>query len=289
MSSKLYVLGRWAVRARNVVVALWMAVLVLLGVGVLTLSKGLDNSVSIPGTESGDALERLYATFPEVGGSSAQVIIVGPEGSDITAEPVKTIVNDSVAQFLLVEDVEVATPIDDPLMAATISEAGNVALLTVQVIPEGGIVGDATKEQLHEVAATLNQNLPEGYEANVGGMLFAQEFPTISITEVLGVIVALVVLLMTLGTLIGAGLPLMVGLAGVAASTALVFIGTAFATINSTTPLLSVMLSLAVGIDYSLFIVSRHRDNLIRAARSPHRSRVPSALPARRWFSRESP
>lgn len=262
MSSLLYVLGRWTVRARTLVVAIWVGALVILGIGALTLNGGLDDSVSIPGTESGDALERLYATFPEVSGSSAQLIVVGPEGSDITSEPIKDIVNEAVKEFSAVNDVAIATPIDDPLMAAEVNEDGNAALVTIQILADGGTVSDETKDELHNVADALAQNLPEGYESALGGTLFAQEFPTISVTEVLGVVVALIVLFITLGTLIGAGLPLIVGLVGVAASTCLVFIGTAFATINATTPLLSVMLGLAVGIDYSLFIVSRHRDNL---------------------------
>lgn len=262
MSSLLYSLGRWTVRAHRLVVVLWVALLALLGVGALTLSGGLDNSVSIPGTESGDALERLFATFPEVSGSSAQLIVVGPQGSDITAEPIKGLVNETVEELSEVGDVAIATPIDDPLMAAQISEDGSSALVTIQILAEGNTVSDETKAELHQVADELASNLPDGYDSALGGTLFAQEFPTISVVEVLGVVVALIVLFITLGTLIGAGLPLLVGLVGVAASTCLVFIGSAFATINSTTPLLSVMLGLAVGIDYSLFIVSRHRDNL---------------------------
>lgn len=262
MSSLLYVLGRWAVRARKWVLIIWVAALAVLGIGALTLNSGLDNSVTIPGTESGNALDRLYATFPEVSGSSAQVVIVGPEGSDITGGPAKDIINAAVADFSSVEDVAIATPIGDPLMPAEVNDQGNAALITIQILPDGGIVSDETKAGLHQVADQLSADLPEGYESALGGTLFAQEFPTISVTEVLGVVVALIVLFITLGTLIGAGLPLLVALVGVAASTCLIYISTSFATINATTPLLSVMLGLAVGIDYSLFIVSRHRDNL---------------------------
>lgn len=262
MSSLLYALGRWTVRARSLVVLIWVVALVALGLGGLFLNKGLDNTVTIPGTESGDALERLYATFPQVSGSPAQIIVMGPEGSDITADPVKSIVNETIDKFYDVDGVEIVTPIADPLMAAEVSEDGSSALITVQVLNETGVVDNATKDELRAVAAELNENLPEGYSSSMGGMLFAQEFPTITVTEAIGVVVALIVLIITLGTLIGAGLPLMVAFAGVGVSTGIVFIGTAFAAINATTPLLSVMLGLAVGIDYSLFIVSRHRDNL---------------------------
>ena len=78
MSSFLYLAGRRAVKARKLVVLVWVSVLAVLG-GLVFLNMGsLDNSVEIPGTESGDALEQLAATFPQVAGASAQIVVTGP-------------------------------------------------------------------------------------------------------------------------------------------------------------------------------------------------------------------
>src|SRR5699024_3279226 len=83
-----------------------------------------------------------------------------------------------------------------------------------------------------------------------------------SASELLGVAVAMIVLVITLGSFIAAGMPLLNALVGVGISTLLIFAATAFGQINSTTPMLSLMLGLAVGIDYALFIVARHQDQL---------------------------
>lgn len=262
MSSFLYLAGRRAVRARKLVVLAWVAVLAVLGFLTLSFGGGLDNSVEIPGTESGDALERLAATFPQVSGASAQIVITGPEGSIVNEGESAQAINATTDLLASLPDVDQVTVLDDEFAPAPISEDGTAALIMIQLSAEQVNVPDELKEELHQVAADLNESLPPGSSAYLGGALFAQEFPEISVTEGLGVVVALVVLVFTLGTLIAAGLPLITALSGVGVSMALLFLATNFATINATTPLLAVMLGLAVGIDYSLFIVSRHRDQL---------------------------
>ncbi|MFI5062349.1 MAG: hypothetical protein ACHP7F_12945, partial [Actinomycetales bacterium] len=71
MSSLLYSIGRWAFRARKLVVSLWIILLVVLGTGAVLFNQGTDNTFSIPGTESQDALDTLSRTFPQVSGTSA--------------------------------------------------------------------------------------------------------------------------------------------------------------------------------------------------------------------------
>ncbi len=103
---------------------------------------------------------------------------------------------------------------------------------------------------------------PSPEQASVGGEAYNDSRPSISLAEGIGVLVALVVLLLTLGSLRAAGMPLLTALLGVGITMSLIIGATAFAVISSTTPLLALMLGLAVGIDYALFITSRHRDQL---------------------------
>ncbi|MET0352968.1 MAG: MMPL family transporter, partial [Plantibacter flavus] len=95
-----------------------------------------------------------------------------------------------------------------------------------------------------------------------GGQLFSNSLPTLSVIELVGVVVALVVLILTFGSFLAAGMPLITALLGVGISMALIFVATVFGPISSTTPMLALMLGLAVGIDYALFIISRHQDGL---------------------------
>ncbi|WP_419705051.1 MMPL family transporter [Promicromonospora sp. NFX87] len=264
MSSVLYSLGRWAVRARRLVVAGWVVVLLLVGGAAGLLQQGLDNAVTIPGTESQEALDRLATTFPQVSGASAQVIVVAPEGGSIKDEPMRAAITDGVEALEDVSQVEVVTSPYDKQMPASISDDEQATLLTIQLDGDQGSITDATKDALHEEADALAQALPDGAEAHLGGQLFSSELPKMTLTEGIGLLVALVVLVLTLGSLVAAGLPLLNALLGVVISMGLLFAATALGPINSTTPLLAVMLGLAVGIDYALFIVSRHREQLGR-------------------------
>ncbi|MFI8525046.1 MMPL family transporter [Promicromonospora sukumoe] len=262
MSSVLYSLGRWAVRARRLVVALWVVALVLVGGAAGLLQQGLDNQVSIPGTESQEALDRLAATFPQVSGASAQVIVVAPDGGTINDDAMRAAIEDGVEDLGDVSQVEVVTSPYDDLMPASVSDDDRATLLTIQLDGDQGSITDETKDALGVETEALAQALPAGAEAHLGGQLFSSKFPEMTLTEGIGLLVALVVLVLTLGSLVAAGLPLLNALLGVGASMGLLFAATVLGPINSTTPMLAVMLGLAVGIDYALFIVSRHREQL---------------------------
>jgi putative drug exporter of the RND superfamily len=262
VSSVLYSLGRWAVRARRLVLVIWVVALALVGGAAGLLQQDLDNAVTIPGTESQAALDRLAATFPQVSGASAQVIVVAPEGESIKDEPMRSAITDGVEAISDVSQVAAVTSPYDKLMQASVSDDERATLLTIQLDGDQGSITEATKDALGEEADALAQALPDGAQAQLGGQLFSSELPKMTLTEGIGLLVALVVLVLTLGSLVGAGLPLLNALLGVGASMGLLFAATALGPINSTTPLLAVMLGLAVGIDYALFIVSRHREQL---------------------------
>ncbi len=262
MSSVLYSLGRWAARARRVVVVGWLVVLIAVGGLAGLLNQGLDNSVSIPGTESAAALDRLEATFPQVSGATAQIIVVAPAGGTVSAASVRGPVKRTVDELAGLEHVEAVTSPYDDQVPASVSNDERAALLTIQLDAPSEETTEDTKDALAEIADDLAAALPAGSEASLGGSLFATELPEMSLVEGLGLLVALVVLVLTLGSLVAAGLPLVNALLGVAVAMGLLFAATVFGPITSTTPMLAVMLGLAVGIDYALLIVSRHRDEL---------------------------
>ncbi|GAA1719975.1 MMPL family transporter [Isoptericola hypogeus] len=262
MSSVLYSLGRWAVRARRLVVIGWILVLAVVGGAAGVLYQGFDNSVTIPGTESQDALDSLSATFPQVSGSSAQIIVVAPDGVTVDDDTVRGPVTDAVDEVGDLDQVTGVTSPYDDTAAASVSDDEQSTLLTVQLDGDQSVITEDTKDALRDATDDLAAALPDGSQASLGGELFSVEFPALSIIEAIGVVVALVVLIITLGSFVAAGLPLVNALMGVGVSMLLLLTATAFGPINSTTPMLGLMLGLAVGIDYALFIVSRHREQL---------------------------
>ncbi|MFD6179180.1 MULTISPECIES: MMPL family transporter [unclassified Isoptericola] len=262
MSSVLYSLGRWAARARRLVVIGWVLVLAVVGGAAGLLYQGFDNSVTIPGTESQDALDSLAATFPQVSGSSAQIIVVAPDGSTIDDAAMRGPITDAVDEIGEIDQVAAVTSPYDDQMAASVNDDESATLLTIQLDGDQSVITEDTKDALHTASDDLAAALPDGAQASLGGELFSVEFPALSIIEAIGVVVALVVLIITLGSFVAAGLPLVNALMGVGVSMLLLLAATVFGPINSTTPMLGLMLGLAVGIDYALFIVSRHREQL---------------------------
>ncbi|WP_402373356.1 MMPL family transporter [Isoptericola rhizosphaerae] len=262
MSSVLYSLGHWTVGARRLVVMAWLGILVVTGAAGAFVFQGFDNSITIPGTESQQALDQLSATFPEVSGSSAQVVVVAPDGQAVSDDAVRAPVERAADEIAELDEVAaVATPYDEQA-SSPVSDDETATILTVQLDGDAMSVSDATKDDLTEITDELASALPADSRAELGGELFATELPHLSIVEAVGVVVALVVLLFTLGSFVAAGLPLVNALLGVGVSMLLLLAATVFGPINSTTPMLGLMLGLAVGIDYALFIVSRHQEQL---------------------------
>ena len=188
--------------------------------------------------------------------------MVGAEGSRVDEAPYRDEI-EALAETL--QDTDGVRGVQYPfseLAPAGLSEDGQAALLTVQI---EGTVDQAPQNVLDAIVdgvAQLQHTLPEGSQSSYGGQVFSVSVPTLSVAEAVGVVVAFIVLVLTLGSLVAAGMPLLIALVGVGVSMAGVWAVTAFIELTSVTPMLALMLGLAVGIDYTLFIVSRHQEQL---------------------------
>nr|WP_272902081.1 MMPL family transporter [Brevibacterium daeguense] len=256
----MYELGRSAFRRRKTVVAIWVALLVALGALAGILAKDFDDEFTLPGSESQQALDSLNLTFPEVSGTGASVIVVAAEGDEITGDPYRAEIEEFVEDA---EDFADVTAVTSPFMAGlegVVNAEETAAIVNLQYDGDPAELGDPAKQVLVDAVDALAAQLPAGAEASAGGGLFSVTGVHISWVEAVGVVIAFFVLLFTLGSLRAAGMPLITALLGVAIGMILIVLSTAVATVNSTTPMLALMLGLAVGIDYALFIVSRARD-----------------------------
>lgn len=262
MSSALSTLGRWAFRARRLVLTLWIVALAALVAAAGLLGTGTDNTYRIPGTESQDALDALARTFPQFSGTSAQLIAVAPDGGDVTTAEFQAAVESAVTAITAIPQVSGATSPYGSASSPNIASDDSAVLVPIQLSVGTTSVLPSTAQALQVAGASLQEALPAGSEVAVGGQLFAQSAAGIGVTELIGIAVAFGVLLLTFASFAAAGMPLVTALIGAGASLAIVFVGTRSHTITSTTPLLALMLGLAVGIDYALFIMSRHQDQL---------------------------
>ena len=254
MATFLYRLGSASFRRRWLVTGVWTVLLVLFGVGAVGLSGQLSNSVSIPGTESQRAIDHLKATFPEagVGGGTARVALEAPEGQTFQTPANQRAVAQIVAALRDAPEVQRVT---DPLQTKSISRDGTVALIQVGYDQQAVELTDADR------AALLDATEGTALTAEVGGDA-TRAAPETGATEILGVLVAAVVLVITFGSLLAAGLPLLTALVGIGIGLAGITAASGLMELNANTPVLALMIGLAVGIDYALFIVSRYRHEL---------------------------
>lgn len=262
MSSLLYRLARACYRARARVVAAWVALLAALGVLTLLIGGSFNDEFSIPGAESQVALDQLRMTFPEAAESSATLVVLAPAGSTVRAAPVRQAIEESAREL---ERIDWVSGVDLPYnehVDGLISDDGTAGLVSIRVTGESASTfTDEQRDQLVQAAADLQEAIP-GSEVHIGGDLFSVSMPHITPVELAGVVVALLVLVAVLGSFAAAMLPVVSAIVGAGAALMLIVMAAGLVAVNSTTMMLALMLALAVGIDYSLLIVSRHRDQL---------------------------
>ena len=259
MATLLYRLGRFSYRHAWRVIAVWAVLLLGILGGGFALGGQTQESFAIPGTESQDALDRLEAVFPSVAGASAQVVLVAPDGATVEDDSSVETIEDLVAEIEGISGVDsVVSPFSE-YAGEAISDDESLAIVRVQFEGASTEVTDATLEELKATAAIAED---DGFRVEFGGQVFQDTSFGITVTEVFGVIFAGLVLFITFGSLLAAGMPLLSALVGVGVAIGGITAYTAFATVSSTAPLLALMIGLAVGIDYALFILSRHRNQL---------------------------
>ena len=258
MATLLYRMGRFCFRHRWLVAGVWVLVLGLVGVGAATLSGTMSNSFSVPGTEAQKAINQLSERFPQAhaGGATARVVFVAPGVTTLAQAANKSAVAQVVTQ--LKSGTQVAS-VTDPFSTGAVSPDGRYAIANVSYRVQGTQLTDADRSALKD---GLQAGRSAGLTVEVGGdALRTSEGP--GATEVIGVLIAAVVLVITFGSLVAAGLPLLTAVIGVAVGVAGVTTLSGFVDINANSLILALMLGLAVGIDYALFIVSRFRHEML--------------------------
>ncbi|MEU6767179.1 MMPL family transporter [Streptomyces sp. NPDC046853] len=258
MATFLYKLGRLAFRRRHFVALIWVALLTLAGVGAASAPTAASSSFSIPGTEAQKAFDLLEERVPEASadGASAKVVFKAPDGEKVTDPANKADIEKTVAALKSGSD-EVARA-DSPFQTKTVSKDGSTAYASVSYKVTSMELTEDSRDALEK---TTDEARESGLTVEVGGDAL-QAMPETGATEVIGIAVAAVVLVITFGSLVAAGLPLLTALIGVGIGVSTITALASALDLGTTTSTLAMMIGLAVGIDYALFIVSRYRGEL---------------------------
>lgn len=257
MANFLKTLGLFSFTHKWLVISAW---LVLAGVVVglmATFQQPASTDFSIPGTEAQSTIEKAEKLFPNAGGGTGRIVFEVPEGK--TIDDYKEVINQTLADAAKAKDVDqVVSPF---VFEEAVSEDRRIAFAQLQLGVSHNNVTDQTAD---EISTSLEIARNSGITAEAGGdIVRLAPSQILGIGEVLGVVVAAVVLFVMFKTILAAGLPLVVAIFALVTGVGTVFALSGVVEINATTPVLAVMLGLAVGIDYSLFILSRYKNYIL--------------------------
>jgi RND superfamily putative drug exporter len=252
MATLLYTLGRTAFRRRKSTLAVWLVLLGGMFAAAATLSGPTTDAATMPGTESQRAIDLLEQRLPEANGASGRIVFAAPEGERLTSGERAAAVADAAAAAAKAPAVD---SVSEPLT----SEDGRIALAQVNWATQADELPEGSVEAVQAAAETAHH---AGLQVEFGGDAVTSEASIGGVGELIGFAVAALVLLITFGSLLAAGLPLLTALIGVVIGLLGVTAATGFVDMDSAVPTVALMLGLAVGIDYALFIISRHRAQL---------------------------
>ena len=252
-------LARWCFQHRIAVVGLWVVLLLALGGASTAAGTSYSEEFSLPGTESTKALELLQKELPGSSGDSDQVVVHVDNGS-VKDAAVQQKVAGMLATIEKLPSVTGVTSMYSKEGAGQISVDGKTAYATVQF---DKLANELPLPNIEKVVDTAQAARGDGLQVELGGQAIQQatQAPPGS-SELIGIAAAAIILFLAFGSLLGMLLPLLVALAGVGSGLLAVGLLSHVVTLSSIAPTLAALIGLGVGIDYALFIVTRHRAGL---------------------------
>jgi len=257
MSGFLERLGRWCARHPWRTIGAWILVAFVIG-ALAASAKGYSDNFTIPGTESQQATDLLQERFPAQAGASGQVVLRSRDGT-LTDPANAAAIEESLAQ---VEQLPGVTAVVSPTETGAngISAAGDIGYAVVNYAKSGNELAAADLQRLERAMEPARD---AGMQVEFGGEVAqAGEEPDLGHSEIYGLIAAMIVLLFAFGSVVAMGVPIGTALIGLGVGLSTVTVLTNFFDISSVATTIATMIGLGVGIDYALFVVTRHREQL---------------------------
>ena len=253
-------LATWCVRHRRIVVLFWVAVLVAVTLISRSAGTSYSNSFSLPKTQSTEAIQLLQSVSPTVSGDSEQIVMGTSGGTRVTDPAIEQRINEMLAKVAKVPNV---TNIVSPFTAggaAHVSKDETVAFATVTFDRQAQNISNETAKALVNTAKSADG---PGLQVAVGGQL-AEVTNRVSLNATgIGILLAAIVLLFVFGSIFAMALPLISALASLGIATGLIGLLSHVMKMPQFATELTLLIGLGVGVDYALFIVTRHRQGLI--------------------------
>jgi RND superfamily putative drug exporter len=271
MSLFLYRLARFAFRWRRLVLGVWIAAAAA-AIAIAVLSGGQTNDTfSIPGTESQNAAAVLSARLPAFSGGQTSIVFAAHGGDKVSSPSTEAAINSAMAKLRSIPQV---SSVISPYQGHLVSRNGEIGLGQVQWSAKPTSVTDAG---LNAVTAAMRPVEARGVQVEFNGNVYPGWHQRMSeAPELIGLLVAFVILMITFGAFAAAGMPILGAILGVITTLMGITAVAAAVTIASASTTVALMLGLSCGIDYGVFILARHRTNLLNGM-TPEES-APRAL-----------
>jgi len=255
---------RWCANHTWKVVLGWLGIIALLIVLVATVGGSLKDEFEIPGSDTQRATDLIESEFTSEQGSVLNLVFAAPEGETLDTPERKAAIEQAVAKLKTSEfapsgDTVGLDSVGDPFSKQTFSKDKRIAYTEAQF---SDVIETADRSRVVAVQDAVRAAVePAGVTVEFNG---DAEFPPIEqgTQELLGFLAAFIVLLLVFRTFVATAIPIALALVAVATAFILLFILAGFTSINTITPILVSMIGIGVGIDYSLFIVTRFRQYL---------------------------
>jgi RND superfamily putative drug exporter len=263
-------IARWCVGHRFVVIAAWVIVLIGLSALAQAAKSDYNNSFSLPGTDSTMAQQLLARTVPAHSGDSDTIVWRVRTGT-VRDPAVVTRMSGALSRISQLPEVAAVTGPYGPGGAAQISRDGRIAYATVGFTRQSGNLPGADIKRVIDAADAARE---PGLDVQLGGQAIGNtEQAPLSVSSAVGVLAAALVLFIAFGSLLAMLLPLITAVAGVVSGLMGIALLTHVVNVVDIAPILGALIGLGVGIDYALFIVTRHRRGL-EAGLSPQDAAV---------------
>jgi RND superfamily putative drug exporter len=256
MTGLLYGLGRFCVRRRWIVLGVWLVILVALAGWARTLGTDVNDNLTLPGTGSQAATDLLSERFPSQANGTNPVTLRAPAGEKITASKFKTPIDDTVKAFKNDPDVRDATSPLSSSGKSLLAKKSNIGYIALNLKPSPSQLSLDDAERIADLAEPAEK---AGLKVGFGGYLGQKiSKPATEISEVIGLGMAVIVLLFAFGTVVAMGLPIITAIFGLICGLSIITLLSHISEVPTVAPTLATMIGLGVGIDYALFIVTRH-------------------------------
>ncbi|HEX3316848.1 MAG TPA: MMPL family transporter [Solirubrobacteraceae bacterium] len=258
MTGPLYRLGHFCVRHKLLVIAVWVVIFAGLAVSSAVMGSNTADNLTLPGTDSQKATDLLNAKFPQQANGTVPIVFVAPHGHKLDEskyeDAIKQVNDDYKNDKAAVNDATSPFDSDGSAQLSKDKTIGYIGLLLKKSNSELDVQG---AQHILDVA---NPGKAAGMQVSAGAYVGQKlSKPSTHLSEVVGLLAAVIILLFTFGTVVAMGMPIITAIVALVSGLSLIGLLSQVIQVPTTTPALATMIGLGVGIDYGLFIVTRHR------------------------------